>query len=163
MATADFDPAEMIAGFPLLSIKRALVFVGIMDDRDDIKLVADALASSRSQAERVLGALERRGLVAPTRAKKQWTKTQLGWQLIALGAIASFTFVTAWASFVLIDRTMGLRAPEDAELQGLDIVEHGMYGYPERFIEVPGATPDDALPELTGAPAGAATAWEGES
>ena len=71
--------------------------------------------------------------------------------------------MTAWASFVLIDRTMGLRAPEDAELQGLDIVEHGMYGYPERFIEVPGATPDDALPELAGAPAGAATAWEGES
>ena len=33
----------------------------------------------------------------------------------------------------------------------------------ERFIEVPGATPDDALPELAGAPAGAATAWEGES
>jgi hypothetical protein len=39
-----------------------------------------------------------------------------------------------------------------------------MYGYPERFIEVPGATPDDALPELAGAPAGAATrAWEGAS
>ena len=67
------------------------------------------------------------------------------------------------AEVVLIDRTIGLRAPEDAELQGLDIVEHGMYGYPERFIEVPGATPDDALPELAGAPAGAATAWEGES
>jgi Amt family ammonium transporter len=91
--------------------------------------------------------------------------TQLGWQLVALGAIASFTFVAAWVTFALIDRTMGLRAPEDAELQGLDIVEHGMYGYPERFIEVPGATPDDALPELAGAPAGAATAprLEGES
>ena len=47
---------------------------------------------------------------------------------------------------------------------GLDIVEHGMYGYPERFIEVPGATPDDALPELAGAPAGVATgALEGAS
>jgi Amt family ammonium transporter len=91
--------------------------------------------------------------------------TQLGWQLVALFSIAAFTFVTAWAAFSLIDRTIGLRAPEDAELQGLDIVEHGMYGYPERFIEVPGATPDDALPELAGAPAGAATAraWEGGS
>ncbi len=87
--------------------------------------------------------------------------TQLGWQLVALGAIASFTFVTAWASFTLIDRTMGLRAPEEAELQGLDIVEHGMYGYPERFIEVPGATPDDALLDLEGVPVGAATAPRG--
>ena len=76
----------------------------------------------------------------------------------ALGAIASFTFVTSFAIFSLIHRTIGLRAPEDAELQGLDIVEHGMYGYPERFIEVPGATPDDALPDYMAAPAGAATA-----
>ena len=90
--------------------------------------------------------------------------TQLGWQLVALGSIAAFTFVTAWATFAAIDRVIGLRATEDAELQGLDIVEHGMYGYPERFIEVPGATPDDALPELAGAPAGAATgALEGAS
>jgi hypothetical protein len=32
-----------------------------------------------------------------------------------------------------------------------------MYGYPERFIEVPGATPDDALLDLEGTPVGAAT------
>jgi hypothetical protein len=29
------------------------------------------------------------------------------------------------------------------ELQGLDIAEHGMFGYPERFIEVPGAEPEE--------------------
>ena len=69
---------------------------------------------------------------------------------MALGAIA-FTFVTSFASFSLLHRTIGLRS-EDAELQGLDIVEHGMYGYPERFIEVPGATPDDALPDYVAAP-----------
>jgi Amt family ammonium transporter len=83
---------------------------------------------------------------------------QLGWQAVALCSIAAFTFVAAWASFTLIDRTIGLRAPEDFELQGLDITEHGMWGYPERFIEVTGAEPDDALPDLGGAPVGAATA-----
>ena len=72
---------------------------------------------------------------------------QLGWQLVGLGAIAGFTFAAAWLSFQAIHRTLGLRAPEAAELQGLDIAEHGMYGYPERFIEVLGATPDDTLPE----------------
>src|SRR4051794_12840176 len=81
MEKADFDPAETIAGFPLLSIKHALCWVGIMDDRDDVALVAEALACPRSQAERVLAALERRGLVAPTTVKNQWKTTPLGWQL----------------------------------------------------------------------------------
>ena len=70
---------------------------------------------------------------------------QLGWQALGLAAIAGFTFVTSWLVFTAIARTVGLRAPEHAELQGLDIVEHGMYGYPERFIEVLGATPDDPV------------------
>ena len=70
---------------------------------------------------------------------------QLGWQALGLAAIAGFTFVASWLAFTAIARTVGLRAPEHAELQGLDIVEHGMYGYPERFIEVLGATPDDPV------------------
>jgi Amt family ammonium transporter len=82
---------------------------------------------------------------------------QLGWQLIGLGAIVAFTFVAAYASLQLINRTIGLRAPETAELQGLDIAEHGMWGYPERFIEVMGAEPDDALPDFVAGPAGTAT------
>ena len=88
--------------------------------------------------------------------------TQLGWQLVGLGAIAGFTFAASYSAFAVIRRTIGLRAPEDAELQGLDIAEHGMYGYPERFIEVFGATPDDALPDFVEALAGAATAPGGE-
>ena len=81
MEKADFDPAETIAGFPLLSIKRALGWVGIMDDRDDVARVAEALTCPRSQAERVLAALERRGMVTPTAVKTQWKTTKLGWQL----------------------------------------------------------------------------------
>ena len=81
MENADFDPSERIAGFPLLSIKRALGWVGITDDRDDVALVAEALSCPRPQAERVLTAAERRGLVTPTAAKNQWKTTPLGWQL----------------------------------------------------------------------------------
>jgi Amt family ammonium transporter len=88
---------------------------------------------------------------------------QLGWQLIGLGAIVAFTFVAAYVSLQLINRTIGLRAPETAELQGLDISEHGMWGYPERFIEVLGAEPDDALPDFMAAPSGTATASHGEA
>ena len=35
--------------------------------------------------------------------------------------------------------TVGLRVSEEQEMLGLDISEHGMFGYPERFIDVSGA------------------------
>ena len=39
--------------------------------------------------------------------------------------------------FGLIKATIGLRVSAEQEEAGLDIVEHGMYGYPEQFIPVP--------------------------
>ena len=36
--------------------------------------------------------------------------------------------------FAIIKATYGLRVSEAEEDAGLDIVEHGMYGYPEQFI-----------------------------
>jgi len=62
-------------------------------------------------------------------------------QLIAqaVGVVVAFTFVFAmsYATFFLIKKTLGLRVSEDQEEAGLDIVEHGMYGYPEQFIPLP--------------------------
>ena len=40
------------------------------------------------------------------------------------------SFATFWA----IKKTIGLRVSDEQEDAGLDIVEHGMYGYPEQFI-----------------------------
>lgn len=87
---------------------------------------------------------------------------QLGWQVVGLLAIVAFTFVASWLTFVAISKTVGLRSPETAEVQGLDIIEHGMYGYPERFIEVIGATPDDPV-VYAPAPQPAAVAPSGNS
>ena len=67
---------------------------------------------------------------------------QLGWQVVGLVAIGLFAFVSAYIVFTLISTTIGLRSSEDEELGGLDITEHGMYGYPERFMDVIGATPE---------------------
>jgi ammonium transporter, Amt family len=92
--------------------------------------------------------------------------TQVGWQLAGWAAIASFTFVAAGLVFMAIRATVGLRAAEEVELAGLDIAEHGMFGYPERFIEVQGAEPEephappapvDEIPIPTGGPAAAET------
>lgn len=78
----EFDPDDRIAGFSLLSIKRALTMVGIMEDRDDIAHVARSLGCPQPQAIRVLEELERRGLVKRGSKKRQWDTTQKGHQLV---------------------------------------------------------------------------------
>ena len=62
---------------------------------------------------------------------------QLGDQ--ALGVVVAFAcvFAVSYIVFGLIKATIGLRVSADQEEAGLDIVEHGMYGYPEQFIPVP--------------------------
>ena len=67
----------------------------------------------------------------------------LGWQLVGWACIAAFSFTASGLVFVALKKTVGLRATEEQELAGLDISEHGMFGYPERFIEVTGAEPEE--------------------
>jgi Amt family ammonium transporter len=59
-------------------------------------------------------------------------------QLGVQGLAVAFTFVVVFGlSFVTltaIKATIGLRVAEEHEDAGLDISEHGMYGYPEQFI-----------------------------
>jgi Amt family ammonium transporter len=69
-------------------------------------------------------------------------------QLIAQAAgfaIAfSFVFAMSFSTFWVIKKVYGLRVTEEEEDAGLDISEHGMYGYPEQFIpqpEYPGGVP----------------------
>ncbi len=59
---------------------------------------------------------------------------QLGYQ--ALGVVVVFALVLALClgTWYAIAKTIGLRVSPEAELAGLDISEHGMYGYPEQFI-----------------------------
>src|SRR6476659_8203621 len=58
-----------------------------------------------------------------------------------LGVAAAFTavFVVSYAVFVLIKATFGLRVAPEEERHGLYIAEHGMWGYPERFMPIPGS------------------------
>ena len=43
-------------------------------------------------------------------------------------------FAVSYGVFFLIKKTIGMRVTAEEELAGLDISEHGMYGYPEQFI-----------------------------
>jgi Amt family ammonium transporter len=47
-------------------------------------------------------------------------------------------FTVSFVVFFVIKATYGLRVSLDEERYGLDIVEHGMWGYPEQFMPVPG-------------------------
>ncbi len=48
-----------------------------------------------------------------------------------------FVFAASFATFYVIKKVYGLRVTEAEEDAGLDISEHGMYGYPEQFIPQP--------------------------
>ncbi|MDH3226643.1 MAG: ammonium transporter [Thermoleophilia bacterium] len=76
------------------------------------------------------------GLLVGGDAEQLWVQTY--------GVLLTFAvvFVAALIVFGAIKYTIGLRVSEVEELRGLDITQHGMFGYPERFIEVPGAEPN---------------------
>ena len=63
---------------------------------------------------------------------------QLGAQAIAVTASFVTVFVLSYGLFWIIKKTVGLRVSAHEEMEGLDISEHGMWGYPESFMPVPG-------------------------
>ncbi|MBJ7470299.1 MAG: ammonium transporter [Solirubrobacteraceae bacterium] len=60
--------------------------------------------------------------------------TQLFAQLAAVVMTFLVVFIISYLTFWIINKTIGMRVTADEELAGLDISEHGMYGYPEQFI-----------------------------
>ncbi len=61
------------------------------------------------------------------------TAGQLGVQAVGVLAIFLLVFVLSYITFAIIKATVGLRVSDEEEEAGLDISEHGMYGYPEQF------------------------------
>ena len=51
--------------------------------------------------------------------------------------VFAFVFAASYGTFWVIKKTYGLRVSAEEEEAGLDISEHGMYGYPEQFIPAP--------------------------
>jgi ammonium transporter, Amt family len=83
--------------------------------------------------------------------------SQLGVQALGVVTVFAFVFAASYGTFWLIKKTYGLRVSLEEEEAGLDISEHGMYGYPEQFIPIPelvgyGAAPHVATPATAAAP-----------
>jgi Amt family ammonium transporter len=79
---------------------------------------------------------------------------QLGHQALGVVVVFALVLTLCLITWYAIAKTIGLRVTEEQELAGLDISEHGMYGYPEQFI------PDA---ELYGSPAGASVKLNGSA
>jgi Amt family ammonium transporter len=62
---------------------------------------------------------------------------QLGVQAAAVALTFITVLVLSLITFTAIKAVFGLRVDEEDEEAGLDIAEHGMYGYPEQFIPAP--------------------------
>jgi len=60
-------------------------------------------------------------------------------QIIGSACITLATFGVAMAVMYLVNATGTLRLPEDAELYGMDLHEHGISAYPEYVISALGA------------------------
>jgi Amt family ammonium transporter len=70
--------------------------------------------------------------------------TQLAAQAAAVVVTFAVVFTLSFLTFTAIKAVLGLRVSDEMEEAGLDISEHGMYGYPEQFIpaaELTGYTP----------------------
>lgn len=60
--------------------------------------------------------------------------TQLGVQATGIVAVGGFVFIASLAVFAILKATIGIRVKPDEELNGLDISEHGAYGYAESLV-----------------------------
>jgi Amt family ammonium transporter len=96
----------------------------------------------------VWGTLATGIFVVPSLAKNLKTGTgglvytgsfhQLGVQALGLVAVGVFTFAASGAVLLAMHMIWGIRVDHDTEAAGLDVSEHGMWGYPEFYIPVPG-------------------------
>jgi Amt family ammonium transporter len=78
---------------------------------------------------------------------------QLGVQALGIGAVGAFTFTACFGVLWTMNRVWGIRVDDHVETAGLDVSEHGMWGYPEFYIPVPGGYGADAHAHLGHAPA----------
>ncbi len=87
---------------------------------------------------------------------------QLGVQALGIVVVGGWTFSASFACLWVMKKLWGIRVHEDAETLGLDVSEHGMWGYPEFYIPVPGGYGTEAHTHLVAASPARATHLEHE-
>ena len=75
---------------------------------------------------------------------------QLGTQALGLVAVGLFTFSASFGALWAMKAMWGIRVEPEVETAGLDVSEHGMWGYPEFYIPVPGGYGTESHGHLLG-------------
>ena len=143
-ACAFVEPwAALVIGFGAGTI---VVLGSLLVERVRIDDPVGALAAHGMAG--VWGTLSLGFLTVPSLAEKLGTgkggllytgsPSQLGTQAVGLVAVGAFTFGASFFALWAMKRTFGIRTDAEAETAGLDVSEHGMWGYPELFSPVPG-------------------------
>ena len=60
---------------------------------------------------------------------------QLGHQALGVAVAFATVLVLSYVTFLAMAKTIGIRVTAEQEMAGLDLSEHGMYGYPEQFMD----------------------------
>ena len=76
---------------------------------------------------------------------------QLGVQALGIAVVGVWTFSASFGVLWVMKQLWGIRVHEEAETLGLDVSEHGMWGYPEFYIPVPGGYGTESHSHLGGA------------
>jgi Amt family ammonium transporter len=143
-ACAFVEPwAALVIGFGAGAI---VVFGTQLVERARIDDPVGALAAHGMAG--VWGTLSLGFLTAPSLAERLGTgkggllytgsASQLGTQAVGLLAVGVFTFGASFLALWAMKATFGIRTDAEAETAGLDVSEHGIWGYPELFGPVPG-------------------------
>ncbi len=75
---------------------------------------------------------------------------QLGVQALGLVTVGAFTLGTSFLILYAMKVTVGIRTEPETETAGLDVSEHGMWGYPEFYIPIPGGYGTESHGHLLG-------------
>lgn len=115
------------AGADVVSIGSSVIIGGVAG----ILVVFSVLFFDRLKLDDPVGALSVHLAcgIWGTLAVGLFTETPFKAQLIGVLAAGAMSLVTAFALFLTIKATMGIRVTEEEELRGLDISEHGMEAY----------------------------------
>ena len=119
-------------------------------------VVGSVMLFDRIRIDDPVGAISVHGTcgIIGTLAVGVYTNSEYSLATQALGVVSIAAFVAAVSAlaFYLVKFTIGIRVTEEEEIEGLDITEHGVYGYPDVVLGPSGAAGFSSPPTPAPAP-----------
>ncbi|MGE0606676.1 MAG: ammonium transporter [Pirellulales bacterium] len=121
------------AGCDVISVPYSILTGGIAG----VLVVASCLLIDRIKIDDPVGAISVHGVCGAwgTLATGLFVESvSVGTQLLGIGVAFAWAFGVSLVLFLILKFTLGIRASEQEEIEGLDMHEHGMLAYPPGFV-----------------------------